>query len=84
MTNLLQGQVWDKSQCPCLRSHLQAEAPSFNLAVVQGMAAEVGHSNLKSGESSESQLCVEVGTNNSLKPCVPSEFQLSADFELLR
>ena len=80
MTNLLQGQVWDKSQCPYLRS----QAPSFNLAVVQGMAAEVGHSNLKSGESSESQLCVEVETNNSLKRYVPSEFQLSADFELLR
>ena len=38
MTDLLQGQVWDKSQCLSQSSCLRAEAPSFIPAVVQGMA----------------------------------------------
>ena len=45
MTDLLQGQVWDKSQCLSQSSRLRAEAPSFIPAVVRGMAVEVGHIN---------------------------------------
>ena len=79
MTDLLQGQVWDKSQCSSQSSCLQADAPSFIPAVVQAMAAEVGHSNLKSGESSKSQLCAEVEFIESNSELKSSESQLCAE-----
>ena len=79
ITDLLRGQVWDKSQCSSQSSRLRAEAPSFIPAVVRGMAAEVGHSNLKSGESSKSQLCAEVESIESNSELKSSELQLCAE-----
>jgi len=79
MTDLLQGCVWDKSQCSSQSSLLQAEAPSFIPAVMQGMTVEVDHSNVKSGKSSTSQLCAEVESLVSESELKSSEFRLSAE-----
>lgn len=59
MTDLFQGKVWGKSQCLSPNSCLQ-EAPSFVPAAVQVMAAEVNHDDMRSGESSASQLSAEI------------------------
>ena len=71
--------MWDKSQYSSQSSLLRAEAPSFIPAVVQGTTVEVDHSNVKSGESSSSQLCAEVESLMSGSELKSSEFRLSAE-----